>query len=120
MVDDTFYKGFEGEEEVCFVCGETRLMMWEGYFETMLSSLVGKTEEDGGMLEVHCKCEGWYDGEPWLIEDVPLTIRQLSCFDENDVEIPIMKDALVKLNSAVISFLKENMEQDIFIEYDLW
>ena len=117
MINDTFCRGFEGEAEIRFVSGENRLIVWNGYFETMLDSIFDKAEKRG-MMEAYCKLEGWYDWEPWLIEDVPLTIRQLSCFDENDSEVATMKDELGKLNSTILSFLQNNIDKKIFIEYD--
>ena len=118
MINNTFYQGFEGEGEICFTSGENKLAVWEGYLGTILESVLRTTKEIGGMLEAYCKREGWYDWEPWLIEDVALAIRQLSYFDRQDPELPIWKDDLEEVNEAIVSFLQNNKNKEIFIEYN--
>ena len=117
MTNDMFYQGFEGEGEICFISGENKMILWEGYFLTILDNIFF-TAEKGGMLEAYTKCEGWYDGEPWRIEDVAMTIRQLSCFDEKNPELPTWKEMVVKVKNAIVAFLRENEPEEIFIEYN--
>lgn len=118
MIDNRFYEGFDGEAEVSFVADANRLVIWNGYFETILSSLLDCGLEKKGILKEYFNLEGWYDDSPWIIEDVPLTISQLKSFDINKVRQTSLKEDLEEIVKTIISFLENNRLRKIYIEYE--
>lgn len=118
MIDSTFYDGFEGEGELSFVSGDNKLVMWNGYFEIILDSLLDNHLKKEGILEAYFNHEGWYDDYPWLVMDIPLTINQLKCFDANKVKEPSIRENSGKLIKVILLFLQKNIKSDIYIEYD--
>lgn len=40
MINSRFYEGFEGKAELSFVAGDNKLVIWNGYFETILDNLL--------------------------------------------------------------------------------
>lgn len=43
--DDRFYKGYEGEPEFIFTCGDNTLQIWEGYIDDIFQKPI--FEKDG-------------------------------------------------------------------------
>ena len=117
MTNDTYYKGFEGEGEICFTSGENNLIIWEGYFDTLYHSIFDKAEK-GGMMEAYTKCEDGYDWVPGRPEDVEKTIRQLSCFTKDDPALPTWKEELEEVKNIIISFLQQNKNRKMHVEFD--
>ncbi|MEE9753842.1 hypothetical protein VL763_08520 [Listeria seeligeri] len=118
MIDNRFYEGFEGEAELSFVTDDDKLVIWNGYFETILDNLLDCNIEKNGVIKEYFNHEGWYDDSPWLIEDNYLTINQLECFDINKISQTLMKDKLEEVVKKIISFLKNNCLNKIYIEYE--
>ncbi|WP_213422630.1 hypothetical protein [Bhargavaea massiliensis] len=113
----TYYDGFEGEPELVLRDNHRAMVFWNGYFVTILNSILKTEVEKGGMPEVYSRQEGWYD-EPWPIEDIPLTINQLRAFDLDKAEgTETLMEVLPELIEDIIKFL-ENAEGQVFIEYD--
>lgn len=48
MIDNRFYEGFEGESELSFVSANNKLIIWNGYFETILDHLLDCNVEKRG------------------------------------------------------------------------
>ncbi|WP_239257265.1 hypothetical protein [Listeria ilorinensis] len=118
MINSKFYEGFEGEAEVSFVSNDNKLVIWNGYFETILDNLLDSNVDKSGMLEAYLNLEGWYEDSPWLIVDVPLAVDQLNCFDVSKVRQTSLKDNLEEVVRTIISFLEENGLSQIYIEYE--
>lgn len=118
MIDSRFYKGFEGEAEVSFIADDNKLIIWNGYFETILNNLLDCNIEKEGILEEYFNYSGWYDDSPWLIEDIDLTIKQLKSFDINKVKESSMKNDLEEVNKNIILFLEDNYFSKIYIIYE--
>ncbi|PAE08308.1 hypothetical protein CHI12_06695 [Terribacillus saccharophilus] len=118
MINTKYYDGFEGEPEVVLFNDHQRFIMWNGYFESLLDSLLDTNLEKEGILEEYYNHEGWYDDSPWMIPDVPLTIWQLKHFDLNKVnQSENIKVVLPELAHEIILFL-ENSKEKVWIEYD--
>ncbi|MGE7112938.1 hypothetical protein [Lysinibacillus sp. NPDC047702] len=117
MINKKYYVGFEGEPELALINKENKLIMWNGYFETILDVLIEINLEKKGIIKEYFNHEGWYDESPWIIENIPLTIEQLKHFDLNKVQ---QSDSIRKvvpgLVQEIIIFL-ENAE-NVMIEYD--
>ncbi|WP_321386940.1 hypothetical protein [uncultured Enterococcus sp.] len=118
MIDNRFYEGFEGETEISFVANDNRLIIWNGYFETILNILLDCKLEKQGILKEYFNVEGWYDDSPWLVDDVPFTVSQLKNFDITKVRQASIKDDLEKVVKTIISFLEDNASSKIYIEYE--
>ncbi|MCY7816190.1 hypothetical protein [Bacillus haynesii] len=98
MINTKFYDGFEGEPELVLTDGENKLIIWYGYFETVLDSLLDNNLEKRGIIKEYFNHEGWYDDSPWVIQDLRLTIAQMKSFD--------------------IHFLENAKNKTVVIEYD--
>lgn len=118
MIDSRFYEGFEGEAEISFVTEDNKLVIWNGYFETILDNLLDCKVEKKGIVKEYFNHEGWYDDSPWFIEDNFLTINQLKCFDINKINKTSMENELEEVVKTIISFLENNCLSKIYIEYD--
>lgn len=51
MINTKFYDGFEGEPELVLTDGENKLIIWYGYFETVLDSLLDNNLEKRGIIK---------------------------------------------------------------------
>lgn len=118
MIDERFYKGFEGEAAVSFVTDTTTLMIWDGYFETIMHNLLDSHIEKEGILKEFFNYEGWYEDSPWIIEDIPLTICQLKHFGGRKGPRESLEIASEEVVTAILMFLEENQRNTIAITYD--
>lgn len=118
MIDSRFYEGFEGEAELSFIADDNKLVIWNGYFETILDNLLDCNVEKEGILKEYFDHEGWYDDSPWLINNISLTINQLKCFDIDKVSQSSMKIGLEEVVKTIISFLEDNRLSKVYIEYE--
>lgn len=117
MINTKYYDGFEGEHKIVLSDGENRMSIWDGYFDTIMDALLKGNPEKKGIIREYFYREGWYD-DPWRIEDIPLTIKQLEAFDINHAEgTENMKKVAPELLQDIILFL-EIVEGQVFIEYD--
>lgn len=118
MIDNRFYEGFEGEAELSFVTTDDKLVIWNGYFETILDNLLDCDVEKVGIVKEFYNHEGWYDDSPWLIEDNFITINQLKCFNSNKINQTSMKDDLEEVVKTIILFFENNSSRKIYVEYE--
>ncbi|MBC1557366.1 hypothetical protein HB911_01475 [Listeria booriae] len=118
MINNVFYKDFEGESELSFVSNEDKLIIWNGYFETILDSLIDSGVDKKGMLKEYFNHEGWYDDSPWLLRDTKLALEQLRSFDITKVRETTMTNNLSNVISTIIMFLEKHILDDVYIEYD--
>ncbi|MBC1917952.1 hypothetical protein HCJ46_04255 [Listeria booriae] len=118
MINNVFYEGFEGESELSFVSSEDKLIIWNGYFETILDTLIDSGVDKKGMLSEYFNHEGWYDDSPWLLRDTKLALEQLQCFDVGKVCETTMTNKLSNVVNTIIMFLEKHISEDIYIEYD--
>ncbi|MFC0232621.1 hypothetical protein ACFFIF_01280 [Vagococcus entomophilus] len=49
MIDSRFYEGFEVESELSLVTDNNKLVIWNGYFETILDNLLDCNVEKEGL-----------------------------------------------------------------------
>ncbi|MCF7618519.1 hypothetical protein [Bacillus sonorensis] len=119
MINTKFYDGFEGEPELILSDGENKLIIWNGYFETILDSLLDKNIEKEGIIKEYFNHEGWYDDSPWVIQDLDLTIDQMKSFDINTLDVSEdMKNVLPDIVKEIIQFLENAKNKTVVIEYD--
>ncbi|MEK5502040.1 hypothetical protein [Bacillus sp. FSL M8-0168] len=118
MLNTKFYDGFEGEPELVLSDGENKLVIWNGYFETLLDSLLDNNIEKEGIIKEYFYQEGWYDDPRWMI-DVHLTINQMKNFDVNKLDTSDgFKKEIVELVREIIHFLQNAKNKSVVIEYD--
>lgn len=119
LINTKFYDGFEGEPELILSDGENKLIIWNGYFETILDSLLDKNIEKEGIIKEYFNHEGWYDDSPWVIQDLDLTIDQMKSFDINTLDVSEdMKNVLPDIVKEIIQFLENAKNKTVVIEYD--
>ncbi|KZE38846.1 hypothetical protein AV656_08060 [Bhargavaea cecembensis] len=115
MINTTYYDGFEGEHQITLINGEDQLIIWDGYFDTIMDVLFDSGIEKEGIVKDYFYLEGWYD-EPQPIEDIPLTIRQLKAFDvRKSGRMESLKEVAVELVEDMIKFL-ERADGEVMIE----
>ena len=127
MVDNSYYKGFEGEVEVeIYYLDENNkrigYKLWEGYFENILSGAFSEKHNSGGLLESYVSHGGWYDEVPWRVKDITLAITELKQFRKENLE-PELKNMSQRLQEIDIKLVKffENCQKEkriVYIEYD--
>ncbi|MFN2746772.1 MULTISPECIES: hypothetical protein [Bacillus] len=119
MLHTKFYDGFEGEPEIVLSDGENKVVIWNGYFETLLNSLLDTNIKKEGIIKEYFYQEGWYNDSPWVIEDVQLTINQMKSFDVSKLDTSDgFKKELVELVKETIQFLENAKNKTVVIEYD--
>ena len=85
QINDNYYKGFEGEPEIQFICrkGETSetFVIWEGYFDQIMRLI--KPDDDGwkGLAYYYHMCLGWYEESPWVVQDLHTALKQFESID---------------------------------------
>ncbi|MEC2077034.1 hypothetical protein [Metabacillus fastidiosus] len=119
MLNSKYYKGFEGEPALVLDNGENKLIIWNGYFESILESLLETNLEKEGIIKEYFYHEGWYDDSPWALKDIQLTIKQLKNFDLSKVyQSDNIKNVLPDLVQEIIQFLEYAKNENVVITYD--
>ena len=90
MINEKYYKGFEGEVEIVLYYfaedGEKNgWKLWEGYFENLLSGCFGNEIKNTGLLDSYVTHEGFYDEKPWKIKDISTAICEIGQFEKENV-----------------------------------
>lgn len=123
MIDERYYKGYEGEIEVVIYSGDKKgLKVWEGYFENLLLGCFNGKIKQNGLLSCWQKRDGFYDEHPWKIPNIELAIGELRQFAEDRVETdsPQMISSLKQLKENLLVLLQEskNKKLDVYIDYN--
>ncbi len=125
FLDDSFYKGFEGEASICLFTEDRNcsLKIWNGYFETLLDAMLDQNIAHRGMLENYCLQTGWYDEDPWELVDLKLAVTQFQQMDFKPMQQERRSELLSELPQVaekIIAFLEEAMlkNQKVYMSYD--
>ncbi len=107
-VNDEYYKGFEEEPEIQFICrkgndSET-LIIWEGYFDQIMRLI--EPENDGwkGLAYYYHMYSGWYEESPWMVQDLHTALQQFESLDDkmiSDEAGEILKKICDMLKNAI-------------------
>lgn len=62
MLDERYYEGFEGEEQVTIWCDEDGMVIWSGYFETILEGCWRSDFSHDGIVKCYHNRDGFFDG----------------------------------------------------------
>jgi len=125
-INEKFYYGFEGEPEVQFVCrtkdNVDKMVIWQGYFEGLLSGCFSNSIKEGGLLHSYVNADGFYDESPWEIPDIDIAINELGFFRTEEVnsDSSSMISTVEKLKVELLSFLmdSENKGLGVYIDYN--
>lgn len=125
MSGDKYYKGFEGEPQIVFQTQPDgmKLVVWNGYFETLLERMLDQGIPPQGILGTFVEQSGWYDKSPWEIKNINAAVQQFKM-----VRVEQLRDAhaleltadLQGLLGQLIAFLEETAlkKQRVFIVYE--
>jgi len=126
MIDESFYEGYEGENEVVVYYNQdgekSGFKIWNGYFDNLLSGCYGTEIHTDGLLICYKNQNGFYDEQGWRIKNLDVVISELENFSDNKVEsqssemlsmLPIIKDKLVTLLEDAKKY-----EEIVYIDYD--
>lgn len=104
MVNEKYYEGYEGDEEILFRLYVNKeevesVGIWGGYFSTIIKLI---PPQDGGWVGFpyyyHLN-SGWYDEENWYVPDIDLFYEQLQLIDENALAYNVDKEVLDLIRS---------------------
>lgn len=129
-VNNLYYRGFEGEPDIAFAfendAGTHRFIMWIGYFETLLSSMLTYESPQNEFLATYNLHEGWYEDNPWEINNLNEVIQLFEAFDLNKIPGSVraqsanIMSSLPKLVEDLLKFLanaRKNHDK-VYILYD--
>ncbi|MGD1819842.1 MAG: hypothetical protein ACPKOI_08200 [Pleomorphochaeta sp.] len=126
MIDESFYDGYEGENEVVIYYNQDRnkigFKIWNGYFDNLLSGCYNAEIHIDGLLICYQNQDGFYDEQEWSIKNIDVVISELEKYSDNQVNsqssvmlsmLPIIKDKLIRfLENA------KKIKKTVYIDYD--
>lgn len=123
MVNEKYYKGFEGEKEVAVYNDlKSGFEIWEGYFETLMSGCDLTNLKEGGLLYSYVTRNGFYEEETWKIPNLELVLREIESFEPNiaEIESAEMIVEIENLKKDLICFINETRDKglSIYVQYD--
>lgn len=100
-----YYKGFEGEPEIQFICNlkdnkKLILSLWEGYFDRIMNAVAPQKDGWTALAYYYHLHEGWYENSPWEMSDINATINQL-----NQINTDILDKETKKILIHICEFL---------------
>lgn len=138
MVNTKYYDGYENEAAIIVYIyfkdqEEYELKIWEGYFESiMLTIMAAEIKKRGALYEKGIVsewngCTGWYDvdSDKSKIEDLNQLIEECSLFDIKILDETEYKDAderwkqkIEEVHALIMTLLKKACDEkcDVFIE----
>lgn len=88
MLDKRYYEGYEGEGEVKVWSddngAENGMVIWRGFFETILEGCFRTEFLKNGMNECYYNQNGFYDNK-WEMKFPSIVLQEIKRFDENMV-----------------------------------
>lgn len=118
-VNNKYYSGFEGEPEIQIICkkrtGTFKWIIWEGYFDEIMKNVI--PEENGwtGLSYYYNLCVGWDEEKPWKIDDLKLTLNQLSAVKCQSVS-PNAREIIEMFCTIINEAINEKLDVFIFRE----
>lgn len=120
MVNDTYYKGFEGEPEIQLIYNQQdkttyTMRMWEGYFNNIMYAIEAEKKGWTELAYYFNMQEGWYEESPWKVPNINQVIEQLGKIDKKQLDettIQILEDMIRIFISA------EETNNEVYIAYE--
>jgi hypothetical protein len=120
-IDEKYYDGFEGEPEMIFtlvkINGEKEgFGIWDGYFITIIEKVEPKENGWTGLAYYYHLYIGWFEENPWLVENLIESYEQLKEIDIESFEYNEDKEVLRK----IMCLFKEAIDNGdkIYISYE--
>lgn len=106
MLDKRYYEGYEGEGEVWSEenCNQDGIVIWIGFFDTILEGCFSQEFQKNGIIECYFNQDGFYD-DRWEMKYPHIVLEELKRFNEK---------LLDKIDEENIKKSKEVLEQLIF------
>lgn len=119
IIDDKYYKGFEGEPEIQFIKllkeDERQILsIWSGYFDEIMEKIEPTTNGWDGLAYYYQLQEGWYEESPWTIDNIDYAIRQFNEINEGSLHETTRK-VLVQIKDILQS--ASNAKHQVQIAY---
>ena len=121
MLDERYYEGFEGEGQVTIWCDEDGMVIWSGYFETILEGCWRSDFSHDGIVKCYHNRDGFFDGV-WEMQYPHIVLDELDKFDEKllNTDSKGMIEKSKEVISQLVSFINGAIENKrrIYVEYD--
>lgn len=126
MIDESFYDGYEGENEVVVYYNQDSekigFKIWNGYFDNLLSGCYNAEIHSDGLLICYQNQDGFYDEQGWSIKNIDVVISELENYSDDQVESesPVMLSMLSIIKDKLITLLQDakKSEEIVYIDYD--
>lgn len=121
-INDLYYKGFEGEPELKIYSRDYELVIWEGYFDFILKTILDSCGSDidkinNDLLRSYFYADNNWDSIPWKINDVNSIISTLEIFKKCPNSNIMYSESLNVVN-VILEFISNFSSKDIYIERD--
>lgn len=124
MLDKRYCEGYEGEGEVKVWVDdngvESGMVIWRGFFETILEGCFRTEFQKNGISECYYNQDGFYD-DKWEMQSPPIVLQEINHFDENLLKTE--NEEIIKKSKEVITLLISliniavEKKQKIYVEY---
>ncbi|MCI8409499.1 MAG: hypothetical protein HFJ09_09575 [Lachnospiraceae bacterium] len=125
MLDKKYYEGYEGEGEVKIWSNENGnengMIVWIGYFNTILEGCFSSEFSPNGMIECYFNQDGFYD-DKWEMRYPHIVLEELKKFNERildtkDKEIIKISKEIIEQLVFFINVAVKN-KRNIYVEYN--
>lgn len=125
MLDKKYYEGYEGEGEVKIWSNENGnengMIVWIGYFNTILEGCFSSEFSPNGMIECYFNQDGFYD-DKWEMRYPHIVLEELKKFNERlldtkDEEIIKISKEIIEQLVFFINVAVKN-KRKIYVEYN--
>lgn len=125
MLDKKYYEGYEGEGEVKIWSNENGnedgMIVWVGYFNTILEGCFSSEFSPNGMIECYFNQDGFYD-DKWEMRYPHIVLEELKKFNERlldtkDEEIIKISKEIIEQLVFFINVVVKN-KRKIYVEYN--
>jgi hypothetical protein len=126
MIDESFYDGYEGVNEVVVYYNQDSdkigFKIWNGYFVNLLSGCYNIEIHTDGLLICYQNQDGFYEEQGWRIKNIDVVISELENYSDNHIESQssVMLTMLSIIKEKLITLLEEakKSEKIVYIDYD--
>ena len=122
-VDERYYDGFEGEDEVFFVLADNgkvrrKLGVWYGYISDILRRVEpSENGWEGIAYRYHvCGLDSYSEEKPWHIDDLPLVYGQLAAVTQDMTEYAETPGVLSEITGLLKEALNGGGEVCLYID----
>ena len=109
MINDKYYKGYEGEPQIRFDSGTNELIVWEGYIYTLMEYMFDQN------LKVLANYYSSDSNDNWEMKNLKNAITEFDLFDVNKIAKQEWRDIANDLSDVakeIADFLKKAFTQN--------